>query len=138
MIVLERRIAWLFRAVLSALRTPSTCADQTPVQIRLGKNGLTMHASTPEITIVYTDPAQTGNGVFNFPLSRFGEFKGAHQRSGGHRLPEAPQSLGGRRLERQRPNAGTGIRAERAGAGHETARTAQELHPAAVELPVRR
>ena len=77
MIVLERRVAWLFRAALK--RCPDTSArnsDQTAVQIHLTKDGLVMHASAPEITVSYTDPSQTGKGVFTFPIAHFAEMEG--------------------------------------------------------------
>ena len=35
-----------------------------------------MHASAPAITVIYADPAQTGNAVFTFPVSHFAEFEG--------------------------------------------------------------
>lgn len=77
MFLLERRVAWLFRAALKrCFDTTTSRADQTPVQIHLGKDGLMMHASAPEIAVVYSDPAQTGKGVFTFPVSHFGEFEG--------------------------------------------------------------
>ena len=65
MIVLERRIAWLFRAALKRCFDTSTSkADQTPVQIRLTTDGLVMHACAPEIAVIYTQPTPTGKGVF--------------------------------------------------------------------------
>ena len=77
MIFFERRTASLFRAALKrCFGTTPNRSDQTPVQIRLTPNGLVMHASAPEIAVIYTDPAQTGKGVFTFPLAQFAEFEG--------------------------------------------------------------
>ena len=76
MIVFERRIAWLFRAAVKrCFDSSGSKADQTPVQIRLTKDGLQMHASTSEITVSYAQPDMKGEGVFTFPILHFNEFE---------------------------------------------------------------
>ena len=77
MVFLERRIVQLFRAAVKrCTERPTTRADQVPVQIRLTPDGLQMHASMPDVTVIYSQPEPVGNDVFTFPLSRLGEWEG--------------------------------------------------------------
>ncbi len=77
MITFERQVAWLFRAALrKCFDSRSGQADQTRLQIRLGPDGLMMHAAAPEIVLIYRQPAPTGNQVLSFPVSHLAEIEG--------------------------------------------------------------
>lgn len=77
MLVLERRIAGLFRAALRrGLDVPARSAEQIPVLARLTRNGLFMHARQEPFSVMYHHPDVTGKGVFAFPASILGLFEG--------------------------------------------------------------
>ena len=82
MVVLERRVAQLFRAALKrCFDSPASRADKAPVQLRSDKSGLLMYASAPEITLIYSQsdpgvPAHRNNDAFTFPVGQLGEFEG--------------------------------------------------------------
>lgn len=77
MFVIERRIAALFRAALRrCFDGPARRLDETPILVRLTKNGLCMHARKEPFAILYRQPGHTGKGVFAFPASILGLIEG--------------------------------------------------------------
>jgi len=77
MIVLERRVAQLFRAALRRCTDGSAAqADQIPVLIRHGKNGILMHAGQENFTIMYSQPGPTGTDALAFPAAALGLIEG--------------------------------------------------------------
>ena len=103
MIVFERRVAWLFRAAVKrCFDSPASRGDQTPVQMRLSNDGLLMHASTPEIVVMYGQSGPVGRGVFTFPVSHFSEFEGKNAENVEIVLLQ-PNLAGARWTEKGRP-----------------------------------
>jgi len=77
MIVLERRVAWLFRAVLRrCFESRSAQADRTPLQIRLSPEGLLMRAAAPEIGIIYRQSSPAGDQMLSFAAGQLAKIEG--------------------------------------------------------------
>lgn len=77
MVLIERRVAQMFRAALRRCHggSPKAC-DQVPVLIRNGKDGWTMHARQEDFTLIYTHTGSGGKGVFAFPSGVLAQFEG--------------------------------------------------------------